>query len=262
MLKPTQILAGLALIATAQFAAAGDAEDLNKLIDGRMSGAKAEVVVNDHSVERIRKSMEEKMPEVKIGAISKTPYAGMYEVVANGINIFYTDEKGEAGFFGNLVDLKTKNNLTQQRTAQIRAIDFSSLPLDKAFVRVKGNGSRKLALFSDPECPYCQDLEKELKDIDDVTIYTFLLPLTSLHPGAERKADLVWCASDRAKAWDDLMLEKKEPAPGNAKCETPIRDIAELAEKISISGTPGMIFANGKLVPGMLPRQQIEKLLN
>lgn len=262
MLKPTQVLAGLALIAATHFAAAGDAEDLKKLIEDQMSGANAEVVVHDASVERVRKSLEEKMPEVKIGAITKTPYGGMYEVVVNGINIFYTDEKGEAGFFGNLIELKTQKNLTQQRTAQIRTIDFSSLPFDKAIVRVKGSGSRKLALFSDPECPYCQDLEKELKDVSDVTIYTFLLPLASLHPDAERKAELIWCASDRAKAWDDMMTEQKEPAAGKAKCATPIREIAELAEKLSISGTPGMIFANGRLVPGLLPRQQIEKLLN
>ena len=134
--------------------------------------------------EQIRKAISESAPEVKIVSITKSPYAGLYQVVTNGYNIFYTDENGEIGFFGNVVDLKNKQNLTQQEKDKITRVDFSKLPLDKAIVRVKGNGSRKLALFSDPECPYCQGLEKQLEGVNNVTIYTFLLPLSDLHPGA------------------------------------------------------------------------------
>ncbi|MDA8260356.1 MAG: DsbC family protein [Betaproteobacteria bacterium] len=262
MLKLTQIIAALTMMATAYGASASDAGDLKKLLEDKIPGLKAEVVANDPAVEQIRKSLAEKMPEIKIGTISKVPYGGMYEVVVNGINIFYTDEKGEVGFFGNMIDLKTQNNITQQKVAKLRTIDFASLPLDKAIVRVTGNGSRKLALFSDPECPFCQDLEKELKDINNLTTYIFLLPLTEIHPDAERKAELVWCASDKAKAWDDMMLNQKEPVAGNTNCKTPIKDIAELAAKLSITGTPGMVFANGQMIPGGLPREKIEKLLN
>lgn len=212
--------------------------------------------------EEIRKTITESAPEVKIVSITKTPYAGLYQVVTGGFNIFYTDEKGEIGIFGNMVDLKNRQNLTQQEKDRITVVDYSQLPLDKAIVRVKGNGTRKLALFSDPECPYCQGLEKQLEAVNDVTIYTFLLPLSDLHPGALRKSQLIWCAKDRAKAWNDMLLKQKEPKGSNTTCETPIKDIAEIAAKNWITGTPGVIFSNGKLLFGNQPKELIAKLLD
>jgi thiol:disulfide interchange protein DsbC len=209
---------------------------------------------------QIRKSLAEKMRGTQIGAIAKTPYAGLYEVVANGLNVFYTDDKGEIAVIGKLIDLKAGKDVSEQRTQELHTVDFAALPLDKAIVHVKGNGSRKLAVFSDPECPFCQQLEKELAGITDATIYTFLFPLAELHPDAERKAQLVWCAKDRSKAWNDLMLSGKEPTEGT-KCDTPLKDISDLAQKLWITGTPGMIFSNGRLVPGSMPTKEIEKLL-
>ena len=209
----------------------------------------------------IKSALETKMPGVRVRTVTKAPYADLYEVVANGFNVFYTDEKGEVAFVGKVVDLRTRADLTERRVEQLMTIDFSRLPLDKAIRRVKGNGSRRLALFSDPDCPYCRELEKELESVTDVTTYTFLLPLTSIHPDAMRKAQLIWCAADRAKAYDELMLKAKEPA-GDGKCETPIDDIVALARELWIEGTPGMVFGSGKLVPGALKRHQIEALLD
>ena len=235
MINPKQFVTGLALMVTVCCVQAGE--------------------------EDIRKSLAENLPEAKVGAITKLSYGGLYQVVVNGINIIYTDEKGEVGFFGTLMNLKSKNDLTDQAKDSIRAVDFSKLPLEKSFVRVKGTGARKMAIFADPECPYCQQLEKELQGVNDVTVYTFLLPLEGIHPDALRKARLVWCAKDRGQAWDDIMLRKKEPANGDTKCETPIKEIAELAPKLWITGTPGVVFSDGRLVPGALPQQRIEELL-
>ncbi len=210
----------------------------------------------------IRKALADSAPQIKVVSISKSPYAGLYQIVMEGFNIFYTDEKGEVGFFGNMVDIKNKVNLTQLEKEKITVVDVTKLPLDKAIVRVKGNGSRKLVLFSDPECPYCQGLEKQLEGVKDVTIYTFLLPLSDIHPGAMRKAQLIWCAKDKAKAWDDMLLRQQEPKDSNTSCETPIKDIADIAKKNSISGTPGVIFSNGKLLFGNQESATISKLLD
>ncbi|HQT25233.1 MAG TPA: DsbC family protein [Burkholderiales bacterium] len=210
----------------------------------------------------IRKSLQASLPNVKIGKITKLPYQAIYQVVGNGYNVFYTDEKGQVGFFGNLVDLKEKKNLTKEEADKLRHVDLASLPLDDAFVRVKGNGKRRLVLFSDPDCPFCQELEGQLKNVTDVTIYTFLYPLTSIHPDSRRKAEQIWCSKDRAKSWDDWMLEKKELPSGHAACKTPIDENEALAEKLWITGTPGMIFGDGKLVPGVLNKSQIEAYLN
>jgi thiol:disulfide interchange protein DsbC len=209
----------------------------------------------------IRKTLTDSAPQIKIVSIAKSPYAGLYQVVTEGYNIFYTDEKGEIGFFGKLVDLKNRQDITEQEKDKISYIDFSKLPLDKAIVRVKGNGSRKLALFSDPECPFCQGLELELEKVKDVTIYTFLLPLTDLHPGALRKSQLIWCAKDKAKAWEDMLVSHKEPTDSNTTCATPINEIAEVAKKAYINGTPGIVFSSGKLLFGNQDSERIASLL-
>ncbi len=210
---------------------------------------------------QLRSALGKRLPGVRIGEIRPLPYNDLYEVVANGFNVFYTNSKGDIALMGELIDFSTGRNLSRERVAQLRTIDFATLPLDKAIVKVKGNGSRRLALFSDPDCPHCQQLERELSAVTDVTIYTFLLPIPSIHPDATRKSELVWCAEDRARAWDELMLAGREPS-GVARCETPIRDIAQLADKLHIAGTPGIVFGNGRLVPGGISRNEIEKLLN
>jgi len=211
----------------------------------------------------VREAVTAALQGAKIGPITKLPYGDLYEVIVNGSNVLYTDSKGQVGLFGNLVELKTRKNLTELRRDELLVVDFSKLPLDKAIVKVKGNGSRKLAIFTDPDCPYCKQLEKELANVTDVTVYIFLLPLTQLHPDASRKATAIWCSTDRVKAWDDLMQSGKEPAEGKAKeCPTPIADIAKLAQQLNISGTPGIVFSNGKLVPGAVPAEQIETMLN
>ncbi len=210
---------------------------------------------------RLRSTLEERMPGVKIGQINPGPIPGLFEVVVNGINVMYTDKKGEFAFFGNMVNLKTQENLTKKRAEALAFVDFSQIPLTQAIVKVKGDGSRKLVVFSDPDCPYCKQLEKELAFLDNVTIYTMLYPLEELHPDARKKSAAVWCATDRAKAWDDLMLYGKEPAAAADECKTPLDEINKVAQRLSITGTPGLVFANGKLVPGTLKTEQIEELL-
>jgi len=218
-------------------------------------------VAHSANQDEMRKLLTERMPGAQIGAISKAPYAGLYEVVINGLNVFYTDENANIAIIGKMIDLKTKKDLVEARTQQLMHVDFASLPLDKAIVKVKGDGSRKLAVFSDPDCPFCQELEQELNKVSNVTIYTYLYPIAELHPDAERKAKLVWCSEDRAKAWDELMLQGKEPAASDKPCDVPFQAIQEVAKKAWINGTPGLVFADGKLVPGVIKSFQIERNL-
>jgi thiol:disulfide interchange protein DsbC len=209
----------------------------------------------------LRATLEKRLPGTRIGAISRLPFGDMYEVVVNGINIIYVDKSGDFAIQGNLIDLKTRQSITKKRSEELAFVDFGSIPLDKAIVKVKGDGSRKLVVFSDPDCPYCKQLEKELALLDNVTIYTMLYPLSELHPDARRKAELIWCSSDRARAWDNLMLFGREPESNGNKCDTPIDDIAQVATRLYINGTPGMVFENGRLVPGVLQATDIEDQL-
>lgn len=210
----------------------------------------------------LKKAIEATYPKMKVESIVKTPYAGLYEVFMNG-QIVYTDEK--LTFLiaeGRLVDTKTKRDITNERMEELTKIDFNSLPLDQAIKVVKGNGSRKLVVFSDPDCPFCKRLEQqELANITDVTVYTFLYPLEQLHPDAGNKARAIWCASDRSKAWMDWAVNN-QLVKNAGNCENPVDKLAELGKKLGVSSTPTLFFSDGKRMLGAYPAPQIEKALN
>lgn len=210
----------------------------------------------------VKKLLKKQFSDGVVESVKKTPYLGLYEVVTDG-DLLYTDEKASYFFFGHIVDPKTMQSLTEERMQQLqqlknsRVIQFDSLPLELAIKSVKGNGQRKLAVFSDPNCPYCRQLEKELAKITNVTIYTMLYPVLR---GSEDVAKSIWCSADRLKAWDDLMLQGI--APTGQDCETPLATLLQTGRKYRVSGTPTMVFADGSIAPGMIPAEVIEKRLN
>jgi thiol:disulfide interchange protein DsbC len=204
----------------------------------------------------IKRTLEVRLGGMKVDAVAKTPYLGLYEVRVNN-EILYTDEKINYIFSGNILDAKSMQNLTEKRLRELTAIKWENLPLDAAVKTVRGNGKRTLAVFSDPNCPYCKRFEKDLAKVDDVTIYTFLYPILS--QDSHEKSKAVWCSADKSKAWSELMLNGTVPAA--ARCDTPIEKNLELGRKYRVNGTPTLIFVNGERVPGAIPQAQLEKLL-
>lgn len=207
----------------------------------------------------VKKAIAEKFPEAGSNIeVTKTTF-GWYEVYAGG-RLFYTDEDVNYFFLGNIVEAKSMSNITAQRLQKLSAIKFESLPLDFAIKTVKGNGKRKVAVFSDPDCPYCKRLEKDLANVTDVTIYTFLYPIPSLHPDAARKSKAIWCAPNRQKAWDDYMLRGVLAA--DKSCDSPIDEIQAVGQKYKMNGTPTLVFADGRVVPGAISTSDMETYLN
>lgn len=208
---------------------------------------------------QIRKNLQERIPQIeKIEEVSKTPMPGLYEVRVNGSDIFYTDAEGNFLIHGNLIDTKARRNLTEERTEKLNAIDFAQLPLKDAFTIVRGNGRRQIAVFEDPNCGYCKRFERDLTKIDNVTVHLFLYPILS--SDSTDKSRNIWCAKDRAKAWNDWM-QKEQPAPA-ANCDVAaIQRNLEFGRKFKITGTPTLIFANGQRVPGAIPAAQVEQIL-
>ena len=204
----------------------------------------------------IKRTLESRLGGVKVDAVAKTPYLGLYEVRLDN-EIIYTDEKMNYLFSGNIIDAKNMQNLTEKRLRELSAIKWDNLPLDAAVKTVRGSGKRMLAVFSDPNCPYCKRFEKDLAKIDNVTIYTFLYPILS--QDSHDKSRGVWCSADKSKAWNDLMLNGTVPAA--ARCETPIEKNLELGRKYRVSGTPTLFFINGERVPGAIAADQIETKL-
>ncbi|HYN55101.1 MAG TPA: DsbC family protein [Methylotenera sp.] len=232
---------------------------LKKLIGIALLGAFVTQAIADEA--SVKKAVEAAYPKFKVESVTKTAYPGLYEVFMGG-QIIYTDEK--MSFLiaeGHLVDPKTKKDITGERLEELTKVDFSSLPLDQAIKVVKGNGSRKLVVFSDVDCPYCKRLEQnELSNVTDVTIYTFLYPLEQLHPDAVAKSKSIWCANNRTKAWDDWIFRNQLPkSTGN--CEVPLERVAALAKSLGVTSTPTLIFSDGKRMMGAQPYKEIERAM-
>lgn len=207
----------------------------------------------------IKKAMEAKLG-TKIESVTKSGYLGLYEVYADG-NILYTDEKMTAFIAGGqLIEGKSMKNVTEERMRKLTAIRFGDLPFERAIKQVRGDGKRVLATFEDPNCGYCKRLAKDLQKLDNVTIYTFLLPILS--EDSIRKSKQIWCSADRAKTWNDWMLDGKAPA-GRDDCDTSaVSKNQEFGRKLNISGTPTMFFGDGERVPGAMPLARIEQRLS
>jgi len=208
----------------------------------------------------IRKNIAERMPEFpKIDEISKSPIPGVYEV-RFGADIYYTDEQGLYMFQGHLVDTKTRQSLTDQRIAKLTAFDFAALPLKDAIVWKQGTGARKMAVFADPNCGYCKQFERDLQQVKNVTVYTFLIPI--LGGDSPTKSRDIWCAKDNTKAWRDWMLNGSFPVRSMGACDAgALQRNVVMARKHKINGTPALVFEDGVRVPGTLSPEDVEKRL-
>ena len=211
----------------------------------------------------IAERLQSLYPATRFGAVNTTPWPGVFEVVM-GANLAYVDESGQYFLFGHLFDMKAQRDLTAERKDAQMRVDFAALPLTDAVKDVRGNGARTLAIFSDPDCPYCLKLETEIKNLTDVTIYTFLMPIASLHPGARSKAVAVWCSRDRVAAWHALMLRDMQPddASPARECPHPVDRNIALGERLGINGTPTLVAGDGRILPGAASRAQIEAWLS
>jgi len=206
----------------------------------------------------LQEKINQSYPDLVIKSIQKTDFNDLYEVLISG-QIIYTNK--DFSFLiveGRVVDPETKIDLTSDRLDELTRVNFLRLPFDKAIKVVRGNGERKVAVFSDVDCPFCKKLEKEgLSELDNITIYTFLFPL-AIHPKAEIRSKKIWCAEDKEKAWNDYML-RNIMANNKGNCKTPIEDILVLGRDLGISSTPTIIFSSGKKIPGAIPLKEIEK---
>ncbi len=206
----------------------------------------------------IRKTLAERIPQMeKIDEVQPTAMSGLYEVRI-GTDIFYTDAKGNYLIQGELIDTRARRNLTEDRINKLSAVDFAALPFKDAFTIVRGDGKRKVAVFEDPNCGYCKRFERDMQNVDNVTVYLFLYPILS--PDSAEKSRNIWCAKDRTTAWEDYMVRDKTPAAATCDTSALQRNLA-FGKKYKITGTPTLIFADGSRVPGAIPARDVEKRL-
>lgn len=211
------------------------------------------------SEQQLKTELQKKLgANTKIKSVTPTPIAGVYEVLV-GNDVFYTDKDGKYVIQGEIIELASGKNITEQRQADLNRIKWTDLPQANAFKTVHGNGTRQLAIFADPNCGYCKRLEKSLQQLDNVTIYTYLIPILS--PDSSVKAKQIWCSSDPSKSYTEWMVNGVSPS-GKTDCTTPLDKNLALAKAYGITGTPTLFFVDGSRFPGAVQIADIEKKLN
>lgn len=208
----------------------------------------------------IRKSLVERMPNApKIDEVRPSAMPGLWELRI-GNEVRYTDPTGSFLIEGDLIDLKAKKNLTEERVNQLNRVDFAALPFKDAVVWKNGNGKRRIAVFADPNCGFCKRFEASLQELKDVTVYTFLIPI--LGGDSPEKARSVWCAKDRTAAWLGWMLKNEALPKAAASCDSAAieRNLA-LSRKIHVTGTPAILLEDGNRIPGAVGAVELERRL-
>ena len=209
--------------------------------------------------QQVKTEIQKKLgANVKVKSVSPAPVSGLYEVLV-GNDIFYTDVSAKYLIQGEIIELATGKNITEQRQADLNRIKWSDLTPANAIKNVRGNGSRQLAIFSDPNCGYCKRLDKTLQQLDNVTIYTYLIPILS--PDSAQKAKQIWCSSDPNKVYMDWMVNGIAPS-GKGDCATPLDKNMAFAKTYGVTGTPTLFFTDGSRFPGAVQIADIEKKLS
>jgi thiol:disulfide interchange protein DsbC len=233
---------------------------LSAMLLGATANAAPLTKAQEKAAATIKQNLESRFENVNVlSVVPSTQLPGLYEVFT-GDAVSYANASGDFVFVGSVIETATKRDLTRDRVDELNSVDFKSLPFARAIKIVKGKGTRQLAVFSDPDCPFCQQLEKDLVNVDDVTVHIFLFPLKELHPDAPAHARAVWCANDRAAAWTGWMLERKSPEL--KMCEgDPVDELHTLAGKLRITSTPTLIAESGKRFAGAMGKNELEKFL-
>ena len=213
-------------------------------------------MVNAQSEQQIRSELQKKIgSNTKIKSVSLSPIPGVYEVLV-GNDIFYTDVNSKYLIQGEIIEIATGKNITEQKQADLNRIKWSELNPANALKVVRGNGSRQLAVFSDPNCGYCKRLDKSLQQLDNVTIFTYLIPILS--PDSTQKSKQIWCSADSQKTYIDWMINGVIPS-GKSDCTTPLDKNMAYAKTYGITGTPTIFFTDGSRFPGAVQISDIEK---
>ena len=226
--------------------------------------------------QKLLATLQRVYPQNRIRLVKQTPVSGFYEVIlGEGVSYVFvtpqtlkeldriTKDNRDTYFrhwlFGGVFyDMATQTDLTAPMKKLAQMVDVTKLPLANAIVRERGNAQNALFVFTDPRCPFCKKLEAELAQLTDVRLYTFLTPLTSLHPDAKEVSARIWCAKNQAKALEDVMLKDRE-LEGPARCTTPLTQNEKLMAELGIKGTPTLFFENGERTTGALSAKAIKE---
>lgn len=203
-----------------------------------------------------RQDLIKKYPAAE-GAKIEPSFKGFWSVVKGREILFVSDDMNTL-IKGDVFDLKTNTSITAALIdANKPKLDTSSLNLKDA-IKI-GSGTRRLYVFSDPDCPFCKKFDNELSKVKNAEIYIFPFPITGLHPNSATISQDIWCSPNKASAWHEYLANGIKPA--SSTCENPIQRNQAFADKNQIVSTPTWVLPNGSIISGAYTADEIEKQL-
>ncbi|MDX1252426.1 MAG: DsbC family protein [Gammaproteobacteria bacterium] len=217
------------------------------------------VMADDADTADIRKALETLSPGAKPDSIAPSSIPGLYEVVV-GADVLYVTKNGRYLLHGDMLDLQTKKNLTEDKRTAGRLKLVNAMPEDKMVVFAPKKVKHTITVFTDIDCPYCRKMHAEMAELNraGIKVRYLLYPRAGLNSESYQKAVSVWCAKDhraaltKAKATGDI--ERKN-------CANPVQEHMALADKVGVSGTPTLVLEDGTAVPGYVPAPRLAALL-
>jgi thiol:disulfide interchange protein DsbC len=219
----------------------------NILVAAALLCASVAAFAGDSAEQTVRAAFASLLPNAKVDRIVKSEVPGFYEVIVGG-QIVYVSADGKYLLQGNLYDVPGKKSLTDARIAQIRADAIKGLPADKMLTFAPEHPKHFVTVFTDVDCPYCRQFHKQIAAYNaaGIGVHYVLFPL-DIHPGADKKAEAVWCSKDRKAAYTAAMNGQD---PGQATCSNPVAETKALSLAIGIDSTPTVLAADGTHVNG------------
>ncbi|WP_029935600.1 DsbC family protein [Thiomicrospira pelophila] len=221
-----------------------------------ISALSMNIAIADETTDKIQKKLNEIIPSAPTAQISESPVVGLYQVIV-GPNVIYMTADTKFLFNGNLIDLATRENLTESAKNQARKQTLEAIPTDSMIeFPAKGDTKATITVFTDIDCPYCKKFHKDVPELnkEGITVRYLAFPRSGVDTPSYEKMVSIWCADDPAKSLDDA---KKGTNPQTKSCDNPVKDHMSQAQLFGINGTPTIIFEDGNMVPGYVPAEEL-----
>jgi len=217
-------------------------------------------LVADDDFSAVEEQIRALAPNAKEIAISETPIEGLLMVQVGG-DIVYATADGKFLIQGRVIDLATREDLTEGAKAGVRRELMAGIDAASQITFAAAEPRYDLTVFTDIDCGYCRKLHAEVPEYNKrgISIHYMAFPRAGIGSRSYEKAVSVWCAEDQ----QDAMTKAKAGAdPDPAQCENPIAEQYQLGMRLGVSGTPALLTPDGQLIPGYVPPEQLEQRLD
>jgi thiol:disulfide interchange protein DsbC len=230
---------------------------LGPLLCGVLTAIGVPALADD--VANIKAALAKAAPDAVIDSVTPSPLPGLYEVMV-GTQIMYVTGDGRYFIEGRIVDLKTREDLTEPRLASVRKAAVGAIPENDMVIFAPPKYDHTVTVFTDIDCPYCAKMHSKIDEYEaeGIRVRYLFFPRTGAHSPSYNDAVSVWCADDRNQALTDAKAGKKIPTK---TCDNPVDEHMAVGQKVGVSGTPAIMLETGDMIPGYVEPKRLAQMI-